>query len=750
MASVWEELKRRNVVRVAIAYTIVSWLILQLTDVLMPLLALPEWVGRLVFLILLVGFPLALFFAWAFELTPDGLKKEKNVERAESVSRITGRKLDFVIIGLLSVAVVFLILDNYVWTTSSVPSSGEGDLISADDLRKTIAVLPFANMSGDVSQEFFSDGITEELLNALAKVKGLKVISRTSAFAFKGRNLSIPDIAAILNVDHVLEGSVRKAGNRLRITAQLIDVKSDSHLWSQSYDRELSDIFSIQDEIARTVAESLQVTLLGNNAAVIAPARQTQIDVYTDYLLATQKMKDISFANLWEAESLLIGAVERDPEYLPAIAALARVYDRMQKWVMISGTESARRARPLLDRALELDDQDGEVWQRLAFVRGMEGDFAGAQAAERRAYELDPYGSDILTQRVDWAGFSQHPEQGIPAVEALLSVDPLSPRGLTVITYLYVRLNRLDDADKTLRRIHDIDPLQGWYLWTSANLADGRGDSARLAELAQILVGMEPDDPEAHYMMAGMYYGLGDYAAADAWLAQALDMQRKTEIDIVLPDLLLAARHMDRQEDAKALAIARPFSEPGAPSNIMSRSMALRMRLTSDIAEGHAQEAIDRYLAIYPELAEAKLPRLTGYYGDVGAMEIFSVSVDLASIYLQTGQLERGNAILAMVEEELEVWPKISWLGYNTADADLYAIRGEHEKALEALRNPIGTGSTIWWRWQLMHNPHLSGTRELPEFAEVIAEYESRMAQALETVRQMELAGKVTRLPTDL
>jgi tetratricopeptide (TPR) repeat protein len=271
-----------------------------------------------------------------------------------------------------------------------------------------------------------------------------------------------------------------------------------------------------------------------------------------------------------------------------------------------------------------------------------------------------------------------------------------------------------------------------------------------LAELAEILVGMEPDDAEAHYMKAGMYYGLGDFVAADAWLDHALAVSQKVGLDIMLPDLLLAARHFDRQEDASALAIARSISEPGAPSNIMSRSLALRMRLASDMADGLEQEAIDRYLQLYPELAESKLPRLTAYYGDVGAMDIFSASLDLASIYLQVGQLERGTAILAMVEEQLPQWPKISWLGYNTTDADLHAIRGENEKALEALRNPIGTGSGIWWRWQLMHNPHLSSIRQMPEFAQVVADYESRMTAQLATVRQLERSGKITRLPTDL
>ena len=239
MASVWEELKRRNVVRVAIAYVIVSWLVLQMTDVLIPLLALPEWIGRLIFLILLIGFPLAIFFAWAFELTPEGIKKEKHVDRSASVTHVTGRKLDFVIISVLTAALILFAVDKFYLTPSSNQVVESVREVVATDIQRSIAVLPFVNMSSDPEQEYFSDGLSEEILNLLAKVPDLKVIGRTSSFAFKGKNEDLRGIGKALDVSTVLEGSVRKSGDRVRITAQLIDVSNGAHLWSETYDRTL-------------------------------------------------------------------------------------------------------------------------------------------------------------------------------------------------------------------------------------------------------------------------------------------------------------------------------------------------------------------------------------------------------------------------------------------------------------------------------------------------------------------------------
>ena len=364
MASVWGELKRRNVVRVAVAYVVVSWLILQLTDILIPMLTLPEWVGRLVFLLLLVGFPLALFFAWAFELTPEGLKKEKDVDRSESITHVTGRKLDFVIIAVLVVAVGFLLADKIFL--------GEDDTV-ADEIiateRQSIAVLPFMILSSNQDDEFFSDGLTEELLNSLAQISSLDVAGRTSSFYYKGKTPSFQEVGEALGVAHVLEGSVRRAGNQLRITTQLIKVDDGFHLWSATYDRTLDDIFAIQEDIALQVTDALKVTLFGDEAESLRQHGTSNAEAQSLYLIAKARLREGQAfladteqnpQHLRSARRLLEEVVRLDPEFAEAWAALARAYMSVTVASLDASGESlsqpdgARLSGEALERALAL------------------------------------------------------------------------------------------------------------------------------------------------------------------------------------------------------------------------------------------------------------------------------------------------------------------------------------------------------------------------------------------------------------
>ena len=269
--SFFEELKRRNVVRVAIAYGVAAWVLLQVADLVLENIEAPSWVIQAMMLTVFLGFIAAVVIAWAYEMTPEGIKREADVDRSQSVTGDTGRKLDRIIIAFLAVAVVYLVADKLWMTpksqlvepvTTAVTSdkdetsstSAEGPVGDSD--HQSIAVLPFVNMSADAENEYFSDGISEELLNVLVKVSSLRVASRTSTFAYKGKEISIGEIARQLQVDHILEGSVRKAGNRVRITAQLIDGRSDRHLWSETYERQLDDIFDIQEEISNAIVDS--------------------------------------------------------------------------------------------------------------------------------------------------------------------------------------------------------------------------------------------------------------------------------------------------------------------------------------------------------------------------------------------------------------------------------------------------------------------------------------------------------------
>ena len=287
--SLFAELKRRNVVRVGIAYVVISWILAQVAEFAFENFGAPDWVLKTVVVVLLLGLPLALFFAWAFEMTPEGVKREKDVDRSQSITQSTGRKLDFVIIGALVLALGYFIWERQAGvevTSVEEQSASEGSGPGSDDglVARSIAVLPFVNMSSDKEQEWFSDGLTEELLNALARTPDLLVAARTSSFKFKGSTEDVPTIAKALGVAHVLEGSVRRGRDDLRITAQLIRASDGFHLWSQTYDRKPDDVIAIQEEIAVEIATALETAMDPEALAKMVSAGTNSVAAYNAYL----------------------------------------------------------------------------------------------------------------------------------------------------------------------------------------------------------------------------------------------------------------------------------------------------------------------------------------------------------------------------------------------------------------------------------------------------------------------------------
>jgi TolB-like protein len=409
--SIIKELKRRNVIRVAIAYIFAAWLLLQVADVVINNIGAPGWVFQAILLLVALGFPFALIFAWAFELTPEGIKKERHVERAESVTHITGRKLDFIIIGVLAVALTFFAVDKYILTPDSA-----SEIVG----QQSIAVLPFVNMSSDPEQEYFSDGLSEEILNLLAKVPDLIVIGRTSSFAFKGKNEDLRGIGQALNVKTVLEGSVRKSGDRVRITAQLIDVSNGAHLWSESYDRTLTDIFAVQDSVASEILAALQIHV------GVAPTRgrpTESTEAYAQFLKAKAAM------NRWEAtnaEEFLLQAVELDPEFAEAWELLAYAY-----WERWGNTLDSATARPLTfnaaTKALAIDPDLGLAQVFLRTAADEDSWLPGEIAELERIRLKEPnnvVANDLLAWDLLFAGYIQ---ESLNLAMRAVERDPLSP-----------------------------------------------------------------------------------------------------------------------------------------------------------------------------------------------------------------------------------------------------------------------------------------------------------------------------------
>lgn len=437
-----EELKRRNVFKVAVAYAIAGWLIIQVVTVIEEPLSIPDWFDTIVIILVGIGFPLALIFAWAFELTPEGIKKSKEVEITDSVTNRTGKKLNGIIISVLSVALFFVLVERIFFAKASILEDSEQ--ISEIETA-SIAVLPFVNMSSDKENEYFSDGLSEELLNALAKVEDLQVAGRTSSFKFKGQNENLTMIGGELGVANILEGSVRKSGNRLRITAQLIRVSDGFHMWSETYDRDFTatDIFDIQEEISRMVLQELKVRLLPEEELRFAVRPTQDIEAYNAYLAATQLEASRKAADIELAIVKYQDAIKIDPSFALAYAELALAYSLLLDYGNVPRQEIIPLIKENADKALSLDANLGKGYQALAGYHLSLFQGEKAFTYNSRALELLPHDVEVWNQRHI---IYKDREKKVEALRTAYELDPLNPPTATNYAILIRDDDRYEEA----------------------------------------------------------------------------------------------------------------------------------------------------------------------------------------------------------------------------------------------------------------------------------------------------------------
>ena len=460
--SLFKELKRRNVVRVGITYVVASWLVAQVLQLVFETFGTPDWMMKTVLVLMAMGLPFVLFFSWAFELTPEGLKREKDVDRTQSITQRTGKKLDRVTIVVLALALAYFAVDKFVLdptrdaemvqaatqtiaepATSVAPVSGTPE--------QSIAVLPFVNMSDD--KDYFADGLSEELLNLLARFSGLKVAGRTSSFAFKGKNEDLRTIGEALSVAHVLEGSVRRSGERLRITAQLIKVDDGYHIWSETYDRQMADIFDIQDDVAQAITEALKLHLTANAER---PTENTQ--AYALYLEALALSMVLEDDDINQGLALLDRAIELDPAFAEAWELKAIFYWKAGGWVL-----------------------DNPEAQRLTYEAAI------------KALELNP----SLNEARSFASSANPDTQGsdstIEAFETLVKAEPANANAILALTYGLTMTGYFNEVIDLADRIIELEPLAaiGYLRKGEALSAAGRREEAQAAWLKAVELGGE-------------------------------------------------------------------------------------------------------------------------------------------------------------------------------------------------------------------------------------------------------------------
>jgi len=479
--SFFNELKRRNVFKVGVAYVVIAWLVTQVLQVVFESFGTPDWVMKTVLALLTVGMLFALFFAWAFELTPEGIKRESDVDRANSITPETGRKLNNTITMVLIVALGYFVFDKFVLDVSHDAALVEAakqevsQQVSEEQAEavpqqagvsdKSIAVLPFVNMSGDEENEYFSDGLTEELLNSLARIKELKVTGRTSSFAFKGKNTDLREIGRALGVAHILEGSVRKAQNRVRITAQLINVEDGYHLWSDTFDRELDDIFAIQEEIATRVVGELTSALLGDTSGPLVHVGTSNAEAYEAYLrgryLFTRSPDDMQVLD--EVDQLYQHALDLDSHFTLALFGQFMVLDFRRRSGSIDYKEGAIQLRELADKMIAMDPELAESHVALGRAAGVDKRWSESESAYNQALVLSPGNINALTYLASLLGLMNKDEERLELSQRALERDPLDLRALAGVTGAYSLLGQCADATDVATRALSLMPKAGRF-----------------------------------------------------------------------------------------------------------------------------------------------------------------------------------------------------------------------------------------------------------------------------------------------
>jgi adenylate cyclase len=566
----FSELKRRNVYKVAVAYLVVAWLTIQAASIFLPAFNAPQWAMQIVILILVVGFPIVLVFSWAFEITPEGIKRESEVAADESITHHTGRKIVALTL-VLAVIAAGLFVFQLIRARSTSPLSTNASSIT----NKSIAVLPFDNLSRDPDNAYFCEGVQDEILTRLARVADLKVISRTSTQQFRSKPDNLPEIAKQLGVAHILEGSVQRANDQVRVNVQLIHALTDAHLWADTFDRKLTDIFAVESEIAKTITDTLQVKLTGAEETALAARPTENSEAYESYLRGRYFLGKRSRNDLQQAIKYFDRAIAQDPNYAPAYAGLADSYAILLDYANVSWTDVLPKARAAAEKAIALDDNLAEAHVSLGLIiQQAEINPEKADPEFRRAIALNPnYAAAHYFLALSVLSPRGQCDQAVAEIKRALELDPFSAIMNANLGFIYHFGRRYPEAIAQLHKTMELNPnfnyphlILGFALEASGDLTGAINEYEKLyaseknAELTDRIFGAA--------ILAHAYGRQGNRTKALQFFAEAEDVQsRKGKVSPYT--LALACLSLDKTDEALA-ALERSYEtrESIAISNI--------------------------------------------------------------------------------------------------------------------------------------------------------------------------------------
>jgi TolB-like protein/Flp pilus assembly protein TadD len=713
------ELRRRNVFKVGAAYIVVSWLIIQVVDVAINNIGAPDWVFQVILLVLGIGLPVILLFAWAFEMTPEGLKREREVDRSQSITPQTGRKLNSMIIGILVLTLGYFVLDKFVLSPEGTTGAIEPSVNTAANsesetpvvVERSIAVLPLANRSAREEDQYFADGMHDDLLTQLAKIASLRVISRTSVMRYRDTELSIPEIAQQLGVNAILEGGVQRSGDQIRINMQLIEAETDEHLWAETYDRQMTteNLFAIQSEITRQITDAMKATLTPEEAARIDERATDSLEAFQEYMKGQQLLALRTVPSLEAGKAHFERAIELDPGFAQAVTGLANAYHLLYEYADWPEAESLEPAMELLNQALELSPDLGEAYMVRGEIYRHRDDLEAAQLDFERAIELIPGNAAVY----HWFSFVRAQQNDKEGAFVLLrrahQLDPMS-RVIHINYAMQPFFNGQDeDALVELERVRLLHPeypavytYQSWVYWAHGDPVGALRTGRKAFEL----------DPQNN--RSGRYcYSYLDLDAAES----ALDCLTKDQsLEATEKILLRIILHLVNGNPDMAKAVLD--SAWDMEGDVEDKAFAA-------LALGDFEMARPGYEEEYPDWFEGPVPaELTA--GDIDN------AVDVALVLQKTGEGERAASLLNVAIETMKTLKRNRGAdAYGFLDVGAYAMLGQTEQALTALEECAELEYLSNWQG-LKFLPHYDAIRGDPRFSAAL----SRLNAATELARK--------------
>jgi TolB-like protein/Tfp pilus assembly protein PilF len=708
------ELQRRNVIRVAITYVVAAWVLTQVMEIATDAFGAPDWVLKIFIVIVVLGFIPAVIFSWVYELTPEGIKREAEVNREESITAHTAKRLNIAVIVLLVAVVALYAVDRLGGSGAERPPPVEVAAVEEVGQIDSIAVLPFEDFSAGRDQVHLAEGLADTLLHMLAQVPELKVAARTSSFSFRGTSADIAEIGRELGVGAVLEGSVQRSGDTLRIIAQLIRVSDQSHLWSQTFDRPTGDIFAVQDEIANAVVVALRP---GDETAAASAltSDRTSVEAYEHFVRGDRLWQVRSAEAIEESIGQFKAAVAADPDYAPAHAGLAMAYMFSTYYGNRTFKEVKLVVEAEIERALALDPELGFAYAARGQFLSNEEDNEGAEAAYRRAIESDPSDATVYAwiSSLVFSDLSRWDE----ARALLQKAYELDPRNLFVLGQYAGNLANFGDYEGALavyRRGVALEPdsPRAYNNLASLHVQYGRHDDAIRAFLAQIE--RSPDSYGPYRGIAARFLSLDDQDSAEEWFAKAKELNPNTEF---WPYWFLPEEHRARLLPEMKANFARNPEDSGDRANLCHAHM-----LAGDHAEVMALCGPPLEPVLGPQGVPLDLTTLNdAYFVSWSAMQLGDQATADTLIEQLLGMIEQAGAS-----------GLVDW-GYQGFAASVYAMRGDRENMYLRLRKAVEAGNTD--NRDLETGPWYAPYRDDPEFQAILEEIRARQQKMRNSLR---------------